>query len=76
MEVGADGDILKERHAQASRHVQRPFKLHWGGGMIVEEVSMGCEYHEPCIQLLEFDEGYERFAFAITILKGYFNEVR
>ena len=29
----------------------------WGGGMVVEEVSIVSKYHEPTIQLLEFDNG-------------------
>ena len=29
----------------------------WGGGMIVEEVSIVSKYHEPTIQLLQFDSG-------------------
>ncbi len=55
-----------------SRELPRPFKMHWGGGMIVEEVSIKCEYHEPCIQLLKFDEGYETIRFCYYDLKGRF----
>jgi len=29
----------------------------WGGGMVVEEVSIVSKYHEPTIQLLQFDSG-------------------
>lgn len=39
------------------RALPRPFKMHWGGGEIVEEASADCEHHEPAIQLLEYREG-------------------
>ena len=39
------------------RRIPRPFSMHWGSGFIIEEASFVGEYHEPCIQLLEFTEG-------------------
>ncbi len=39
------------------RKVPRPFKLSFGSGMIIEEVSITSKYHEPTIQLLKFDNG-------------------
>ena len=39
------------------RVVPRPFDMHWGGGRIVEEASIETPYHEPTVQLLEFDDG-------------------
>jgi len=39
------------------RKIPRPFKMPWGGGMVVEEVSIVSKYHEPTIQLLQFDSG-------------------
>jgi len=39
------------------RKVPRPFKLHWGGGVISEEASTETPFHEPTIQLLKFDDG-------------------
>ena len=39
------------------RKIPRPFKMPWGGGMVIEEVSIVSKYHEPTIQLLEFDNG-------------------
>ena len=42
---------------EAVRPVPRPFALHWGKGSIVEEAWYESEYHEPCIQLLEFEDG-------------------
>jgi len=29
----------------------------WGKGMVIDEVSISSKYHEPTIQLLEFDNG-------------------
>jgi hypothetical protein len=31
--------------------------MHWGSGEIVEEASYEGEYHEPCIQLMQYTEG-------------------
>jgi hypothetical protein len=39
------------------RAVPRPFTMHWGGGMIVEEASTRNEYAEPAIQLMEYTDG-------------------
>ena len=39
------------------RVVPRPFSLHWGDGQIVEEATYVGRYHEPSIQLLEFEDG-------------------
>ena len=39
------------------RKIPRPFKMPWGGGMVVEEVSVSSKHHEPTIQLLKFDSG-------------------
>ncbi|MGH7075599.1 MAG: hypothetical protein ACREFD_15580 [Stellaceae bacterium] len=35
----------------------KTFKLHWGSGVIEEEVQVESEYHRPTIQLLKFTEG-------------------
>jgi hypothetical protein len=35
----------------------RSFSLHWGSGIIEEEVRVGSTYHQPAIQLLKFTEG-------------------
>jgi hypothetical protein len=35
----------------------RTFDLHWGSGIIAEEVRFEGEHHVPAIQLLEFTEG-------------------
>ena len=39
------------------RKLPRPFKMPWGKGMVIDEVSISSQYHEPTIQLLEFDNG-------------------
>ena len=39
------------------RKARRRFSLHWGGGWITEEARTVTSYHEPAIQLLEFDSG-------------------
>ena len=36
---------------------RRRFKLHWGGGWVTEEARSQTQYHEPSLQLLEFDSG-------------------
>ena len=40
-----------------SRQIPRDFNLHWGRGQIVEEASIETEYHQPSVQLLEFEDG-------------------
>ena len=39
------------------RPLPRPFSFSWGGGQVVEEASVSGEYHEPTIQLLEYEDG-------------------
>jgi len=47
------------------RKLPRPFEMHWGRGEIVEEASYEGEYHEPCIQLMEYQEGEAAGSFSI-----------
>lgn len=35
----------------------KSFALHWGTGVIAEEVQITTEHHRPTIQLLEFTDG-------------------
>jgi hypothetical protein len=35
----------------------KTFSLHWGSGIVAEEVRVSGPYHCPAIQLLEFREG-------------------
>ena len=39
------------------RRIPRPFELHWGKGQIVEEATFEGQFHQPSIQLLEFEDG-------------------
>ena len=36
---------------------QKRFSLHWGSGIVEEEVQVWTKYHRPTIQLLKFLEG-------------------
>jgi hypothetical protein len=36
---------------------EKTFALHWGSGIIEEEVQIQTRYHLPTIQLLEFTDG-------------------
>lgn len=49
----------------AKRKLPRPFEMHWGTGEIVEEAACESEYHEPCIQLMEYTEGDAAGSFSI-----------
>ena len=35
----------------------KTFSLHWGSGVVEEEVQIETPYHRPTIQLLKFTEG-------------------
>ena len=35
----------------------------WGKGMVIDEVSIPSQYHEPTIQLLKFDSGEKLLRF-------------
>ena len=49
--MGSDQD------ANVERQTPRPFKFYFGQGQIVEEVSCQSRWHQPTIQLLEWDDG-------------------
>ena len=57
---------------QRLRNVPRGFNLHWGGGAIVEEASAQTQHHEPCIQLLEFEDGSRSLRFCYYNHDGRF----
>jgi hypothetical protein len=42
---------------QAKNDLPRPFKMFWGKGHIVEEARIKTRWHEPRIQLMEFEDG-------------------
>ncbi len=54
------------------RKVPRPFKMPFGSGMVVEEVSITSKYHEPTIQLLKFENGDKTIRFC-SYNKGRFS---
>ncbi len=54
------------------RKVPRPFKMPFGSGMVVEEVSITSKYHEPTIQLLKFENGDKAIRFC-SYNKGRFS---
>ncbi len=55
--------------AATKRRIPRPFAFQWGGGFIVEEVSVktGLEGNtaEPTIQLLEYKDGSLQLRFCV-----------
>ena len=44
---------------------ERRFNFHWGSGVVAEEARFEGEWHNPAIQLLEYDEGESAGAVAI-----------
>jgi len=56
------------------RKIPRPFKMPWGNGMVVEEASITSKYHEPTVQLLQFDNGEKAIRFC-SYNKGRFSRV-
>jgi len=46
----------------------------WGNGMVVEEASITSQYHEPTVQLLQFDNGEKAIRFC-SYNKGRFSRV-
>ena len=57
--MGYNFDQLYQKHGShiGMRKLPRSFKMPWGKGMVIDEVSISSKYHEPTIQLLEFDNG-------------------
>ena len=56
------------------RKIPRPFKMPWGNGMVVQEASITSKYHEPTVQLLQFDNGDKVIRFC-SYNKGRFSRV-
>ena len=54
------------------RKIPRPFKMPFGNGMVVEEASITSRYHEPTVQLLQFDNGNRAIRFC-SYNKGRFS---
>ena len=54
------------------RSLPRPVTMHWGQGAVIEEASATCEYHEPAIQLIRFEDGSRTVRFCYYSLDGRF----
>lgn len=54
------------------RPVPRPFAFEWGKGEVVEEATFVGPYHEPSIQLLEYDDGSRSVRFCYYDHAGRF----
>lgn len=65
-------DLEHLRAARQPRQLPRPFSFHWGSGNVVEEAWMVGEWHEPAIQLLEYDDGSLAVRFAAYSHHGAF----
>src|SRR5688572_17616900 len=49
----------------ASERTMKTFSLHWGSGVVEEEVQIATPYHRPTIQLLKFTEGKAKGSYEI-----------
>ena len=45
------------------RKLPRKFEMHWGQGWVTEEACVRTPYHEPAIQLLEYESGEKAIRF-------------
>jgi len=54
------------------RKIPRPFKMPFGNGMVVKEASITSRFHEPTVQLLQFDNGNRAIRFC-SYNKGRFS---
>ncbi len=51
--------------AKTDAPILKRFSLHWGSGVVEEEVQISAQYHRPTIQLLKFLEGEAAGAYEI-----------
>ena len=63
MEHG-EADLESLKALRKARPLPRPFSFHWGSGQVVEEAWMVGQWHEPAIQLLEYEDGSLSVRFA------------
>ena len=54
------------------RKIPRPFKMPFGNGMVIKEASITSQFHEPTVQLLQFDNGNRAIRFC-SYNKGRFS---
>ncbi|MCA9406868.1 MAG: hypothetical protein KC684_10035 [Candidatus Omnitrophica bacterium] len=66
-------ELFKSQKANL-RPIPRPFEFPWGKGLVVEEVSYKSQHHEPAIQLLQFESGFELVRFCSYTLSGRFEK--
>ena len=69
--MDAEQEARKEGWKMArdvSRKIPRDFNLHWGRGQIVEEAYVESQYHQPSIQLLEFEDA------SVSLRFCYYNQ--
>ncbi|HUI28327.1 MAG TPA: hypothetical protein VL403_19760 [Candidatus Kryptonia bacterium] len=51
--------------AKSGKSDAKTFSLHWGSGVIEEEVQIVTRYHRPTIQLLKFTDGEAKGTYEI-----------
>lgn len=54
------------------RAVPRPFEFEWGKGQVIEEATFTGPYHEPAIQLLQYEDGSRSIRFCYYDHAGRF----
>lgn len=54
------------------RPVPRPFSFEWGKGQVIEEATFVGPYHEPAVQLLEYEDGSRSIRFCYYDHAGRF----
>ena len=50
---------------KSKRFAMKTFSLHWGSGVVDEEVQIETPYHRPTIQLLKFTAGKAKGTYEI-----------
>jgi len=57
----------------------KTFSLHWGSGIVEEEVQITTPYHRPTIQLLKFTDGKAKGSYELRFctydLRGRFQRM-
>jgi len=49
--------VNRRRKTRPEQRTEKTFSLHWGSGIIEEEVQIATPYHVPTIQLLKYTAG-------------------
>ena len=69
MEVG--GAIERAQQPSKRRELPRPFSFHWGSGQVIEEAWYTGTWHEPALQLLEYEDGSRGIRFCFYDHRGH-----